>query len=184
MGQTVGTTVEPDVVIGTLSTIAKNLRATTDPAIKRTAANITYQLDDVAGLKPGTYMAYTYANLATGTTKNGWPKDAFGITTFQVGTETPEPKVAGNCTVCHDKTTSGTWKTAPSRLACLSCHDSDEAKAHGKLMTVLPTPGYDPYGPQAVETCDVCHGAGREFSPDKAHNISNPCKPPYPREAE
>lgn len=283
IGQTVGTTIEPFVLIGTLSTVPNNLRATNDPAIKRTAASITYQLDDVTGLKPGTYIVNAYANLATGKTKNGWAKDAFGFTTFQIGAEKEEPKVAGNCTtchgntimhlneanvhpaqfnpdpckachdydrpgtgegysrtggtstngwagygakpisarihgvhrglylehkenvyagnpnmaseiifpqdirnctVCHDKTTSGTWKTEPSRLACLSCHDSDEAKAHGTLMTQLPAAGYDPYGPQAVETCKACHGAGKEFSPDKVHNISKPYKPPYVREPE
>ena len=28
----------------------------------------------------------------------------------------------------------------------------------------------------------VCHGAGREFAPDKVHNIATPYKPPYLRE--
>jgi hypothetical protein len=275
VGKTAGTTMEPYVVIGTLSTVADNLRTTNNPAIKRSADSITYQLDDVAGLKPGTYMVDMYTNLATGKTQNGWPRSAFGFTTFQVGAETVEPKVAencekchgntvmhlneshvhpatfanapdackachdydrpgtgegysstggtstngwagygakpisarvhgvhmganlahpeevyagnpnlaseivfpqdiGNCTVCHDSKTSGTWKTEPSRLACLSCHDSDAAKAHGMAMTQLPTPDYDPYGPLAVETCKVCHGAGRDFSADKVHNIPKP----------
>lgn len=93
------------------------------------------------------------------------------------------PQDIRNCAVCHDATTSGTWKTEPSRLACLSCHDSDEAKAHAKLQTILPASG-DPYGVGAVETCKVCHGAGAEFAPDKVHNISDPYKPPYAREAE
>ena len=93
------------------------------------------------------------------------------------------PQDIRNCTTCHDaKTTTGTWKSEPSRLACLSCHDSDSAKAHGALMTKDPTP--DPYDPDAVETCKTCHGAGKEFAPDKVHNVSNPFRPPYPREPE
>ena len=33
-------------------------------------------------------------------------------------------------------------------------------------MTYLPDPN-DPYGPTAQESCEVCHGAGTDFSPDK-----------------
>lgn len=282
VGQTLGVTVEPYVVVGVPSD-ANDLRSTTDPSVTRNPINIKYQLGDVAVLKPGTYMASVYANQAGVTTANGWAKSAFGLVTFQVGTETPELKVAGNCTachgntvmhlnernvhpakydpdgckschdyqrwgtgegynttggtstsgwagygtkpivarvhgvhrgtyldhpeevyagnanmaieiifpqdirncvVCHDSTTSGTWKTKPSRLACLSCHDSDQAKAHGQLMTVLPSPDYDPYGPKAVESCVLCHGAGKDFSPDKVHNVANPYVPPYPRAKE
>ncbi len=32
--------------------------------------------------------------------------------------------------------------------------------------------------------CEACHGEGKELSPDKVHSISNPYKPPYPREPE
>ncbi|MDO8751319.1 MAG: cytochrome c3 family protein, partial [Dehalococcoidia bacterium] len=287
VGQTVGTTMEPFVVIGAASNAANDLRkqssatAYADPAVTRTAANITYQLDDMAGLKAGTYMVYMYTLPVAGKFTD-MSSTAFGLITFQVGTETPELKVATNCTDCHKstiwhldegpihaepfdtdwckachdynrsgtgegfsrtggtstsgwagygskpivarvhgvhrgaylhrpdevyagnpnvfaevifpqdirnctkchdpKTTSGTWKTEPSRLACLACHDSDEAKAHGNVMTVLPSPDYDPYGAQAVETCKLCHGAGRDFSPDKVHSISSPFHPPYLRE--
>ncbi len=93
------------------------------------------------------------------------------------------PQDIRNCVKCHSSETTGTWKTEPSRVACLSCHDSDSAKAHGALMTKDTTPA-DPYGADAVETCKTCHGAGKEFSPDKVHNISNPYKPPYPRQPE
>jgi hypothetical protein len=66
-------------------------------------------------------------------------------------------------------------------MACLSCHDSDEAKAHGTLNTFMGNPN-DPYGPLSYETCNVCHGANRDFSPDKVHKITDPYVPPYPRE--
>jgi hypothetical protein len=48
-------------------------------------------------------------------------------------------------------------------------------------MTFVPDPN-DPYGPSAVETCTVCHGADAAFSPDKMHDIASPYVPPYPRE--
>jgi len=91
------------------------------------------------------------------------------------------PQDVRNCTKCHAE--SDTWKQKPSRMTCLACHDSDDAKAHGKLMTFMPDPN-DPYGPTAVETCELCHGAGAEFSPDKVHSISKPYVPPYPREPQ
>jgi hypothetical protein len=65
-------------------------------------------------------------------------------------------------------------------MACLACHDSDSAKAHGMLMTYMPDPN-DPYGPSAQESCEVCHGDGAAYSPDKVHSIANPYVPPYPR---
>lgn len=302
-GKTPGTTVEPFVVTGSSTIPGNDLRSRTDklnytdPLVTRSADKITYALEDVATVKPGTYMIYTYVvpsgvAAGTGAGPTGQPNAAakalnvsrtgIGFTTFQVGTETPEKKIATNCESCHAKTiwhldegpihaepfdtdyclachdynrsgtgdlfsrvggnstsgwagygakpiaarvhnvhfgrylthpewvyagnpnafsevifpqdvrnctkchsaeTSGTWKTEPSRLACTGCHDSPAAISHAKLMTDNPNPS-DPYDPRAVETCKACHGAGREFSPDKVHNISNPYKPPYPREPE
>jgi hypothetical protein len=89
------------------------------------------------------------------------------------------PQDVRNCTKCHADNPK--WKEEPGRVPCLACHDSDEAKFHGKLMTYDPTPD-DPYGGDEVETCTICHGADAAFSPDFVHNISDPYKPPYPRE--
>ncbi len=89
------------------------------------------------------------------------------------------PQDIRNCTKCHADNPK--WKEEPGRVACLACHDSDEAKFHGTLMTYDPTPD-DPYGDDEVETCTVCHGSDAAFSPDKVHNISDPYRPPYPRE--
>lgn len=280
VGKTSGDTAEPRVIVAVLSTASNDLRS--DPRATRSAGNIAYQLGDVAGLKPGTYMVYTYVNPVAGKVPNFSLKTGIGLMTFQVGTETPDKKVATNCdschgntiwhldegpihaepfdtdyclachdysrygtgegfsrtggtstsgwagfgakpisarvhgvhrgayldhpeevyegnpnafreivfpqdvrncTKCHDpKATTGTWRTEPSKLACLACHDSDSAKGHATLMTLNATP--DPYGPNAVETCKTCHGAGKEFAIDKVHNISSPFEPPYPREAE
>jgi OmcA/MtrC family decaheme c-type cytochrome len=89
------------------------------------------------------------------------------------------PQDVRNCTKCHAET--DTWKQKPARMACLACHDSDAAKAHGKLMTYMPDPT-DPYGPLAQESCIICHGENAEFSADKVHDISSPYVPPYPRQ--
>ncbi len=93
------------------------------------------------------------------------------------------PQDIRNCVKCHDPKGSPMWKQEPSRLACMACHDSDAANGHAKLMTVSANPP-DPWSADNVETREVCHGAGKEFSPDKVHNIANPYKPPYPREPE
>ncbi|MBM2824732.1 MAG: hypothetical protein HW402_396 [Dehalococcoidales bacterium] len=305
VGNTAGVTMEPYVIIGNVSTAAIDMRPRTDPLVftdpdvVRSVNNITYQLDSVSGLQPGTYMIYSYTvpnGIVAGTLANpgpgGTPNAAakalnlsrvgMGFMTFQVGTETPDKKVATNCTNCHGSNiwhldegpihqqpfdtdyckachdynrsgtgelgptlggtstsgfmgygakplsarlhgvhrgiylehseyiyagnpdafsevifpqdirnctkchsadTTGTWKTEPSRLACMACHDSNKANAHAILMTQNPTPS-DPWNKDRVETCTTCHGAGKEFSVDKVHNISNPYQPPYPREAE
>ncbi|MBI5878770.1 MAG: hypothetical protein HZB53_14055 [Chloroflexi bacterium] len=284
-GTTAGTMVEPFVIVAQGSYAINDLRALTDPldyadpTVTRSAGNITYPLDDVAGLKPGTYMIYSWIQPVAGKQPNV-TAPAIGFMTFQVGTATVEPKVATNCADCHGKTifhldagpqhpepfdtdyckachdyarmgtgdnfsrlggtsTSGwsgygamplakrlhavhfgryldypegiyagnpnafnevifpqdvrnctkchdpkgsaAWKQNPSRLACLACHDSDKARTHAKFNTDDPTPA-DPWSGDEVETCTLCHGAGRDYAPDKAHNVANPYKPPYVRE--
>jgi hypothetical protein len=84
-----------------------------------------------------------------------------------------------NCTKCHSETDD--WTTEPSRLACLSCHDSDAAQAHGKLMASIPDPT-DAYGPGSIESCEVCHGANAPWVASVVHNITSPYVPPYLRE--
>ena len=305
-GMTAGVTMEPYVVMGSVSIPANDLRPRsdplnfTDPLVIRSADKVTYQLDDVKGLKPGTYMIYAYTipnGVVAGTSVKPGPAGApnaaakalnssrsgIGFMTFQIGTETAEKKVASgctdchadtiwhldegpihaepfdadyckachdyqrwsgtgdlfprtggnstsgwagygakptaarvhnihfgaymehpeygyagnpnafaeiifpqdvrNCTKCHTAETSGTWKTSVNRLACSSCHDGNTAQAHMKSNTLLNNTA-DPFAAENVETCKVCHGAGREFSPEKVHNVSNPYKPPYPREKE
>ena len=281
-----GVVLEPDVAVAAIFYANNDLRPITvdpldfnDPMVTRTTTNILYQLDDVAGLAPGTYNIHAYYLPVTGKIVGITNLTGIGQLRFQVGTNTVEKKVATNCadchgttifhldpgpihaapfdtdycTACHDyghfttgdlfknqggtslsgwsgfgampivrrihgvhrarylehseeiyanatKETFGeiifpqdirnctkchaettTWKEKPARMACLACHDSDEAKVHGKLMTYMPDPN-DPYGPTAIETCVICHGKGTEFSPDKVHNISDPYVPPYPRE--
>ena len=286
------TVMEPDVTVAAAFLPSNDLRALSDPLdfsdpmVTRNTANITYQLDDVAGLDTGSYGIYVYhlpkAGKIPGIGTNAPPFQAqpvgIGHIMFQVGTATPEKKVADNCASCHGNTifhlasgpihpepfdtdycnachdyghpstgdmfknqggtslngwsgfgampivrrvhgvhqgnyldhpeeiyanatvdtfghiifpqdirnctkchsNTDSWKMKPSRMACLACHDTDPAKAHGELMTYMPDPT-DPYGPMAQESCEVCHGDGAAYSADKVHSISNPYVPPYPR---
>jgi len=62
-----------------------------------------------------------------------------------------------NCESCHPAgTTSGSWMTNPNRVACLGCHDSDEAFAHMTLQTYDPTP-LAPFSGDERESCKACH---------------------------
>jgi predicted CXXCH cytochrome family protein len=67
------------------------------------------------------------------------------------------PQDIRNCETCHPAgTTSGSWKTEPSRLPCSGCHDADETTAHITLMTYDPSPA-DPWNGDEEESCKVCH---------------------------
>ena len=88
------------------------------------------------------------------------------------------PQDIRSCETCHSQGDS--WAQSPGRVACLGCHDSDAAIGHGQLMTVDPTAA-DPYSQDETETCDVCHGDGRDYSVEAVHNISNPFRLPYAR---
>lgn len=50
--------------------------------------------------------------------------------------------------------------TLPNRSVCASCHDTVSAGGHAELQTTA----------SGIETCDVCHGAGREFEVAGAHD--------------
>lgn len=89
------------------------------------------------------------------------------------------PQDVRNCVKCHSE--SNAWTEEPSRLACLACHDTDEAQTHASLQTTDPTP-LQPWSGDEVETCVVCHGEGKEFAPVIVHNIWDPYKPPYLRD--
>jgi len=47
----------------------------------------------------------------------------------------------------------------PVRAVCTSCHDDPETGAHADLQT----------SESGIESCSVCHGAGREFDVNKSH---------------
>jgi hypothetical protein len=58
-----------------------------------------------------------------------------------------------------DKEVVASFATPSITSACTACHDSAVTAAHAELNTT----------PAGVETCDVCHGDGREFAVDNVH---------------
>ena len=128
------TVLEPDVTVAASSLPSNDLRALSDPLdfsdpmVTRTAANITYQLGDVAGLTPGTYGIYLYHLPKAGKIAGLNAPTGIGHTMFQIGTATPEKKVATSCTDCHGDTI---WhlKEGPIHAEpfdtdyCKACHD-------------------------------------------------------------
>jgi hypothetical protein len=128
------TVMEPDVTVAASSIAANDLRALSDPLdyhdpmVTRSTANITYQLGDVAGLTPGTYGVYAYHLPKAGKIAGLTNAVGLGHIMFQVGTATPEKKIALNCTDCHGDTvfhfSEGPIHPAPfDPDYCKACHD-------------------------------------------------------------
>ncbi|MFC1776532.1 OmcA/MtrC family decaheme c-type cytochrome [Pseudomonadota bacterium] len=83
-----------------------------------------------------------------------------------------------NCNACHEDnsqqlslpegvlstTTPQEWwnPMGPQAAACLSCHDSDDARAHAYTNTAF-------FGDIFGESCGTCHGEGKSASVDKVH---------------
>jgi len=85
------------------------------------------------------------------------------------------PGILNNCTVCHEGDSymppaKGNVSTIeayeffspipPTSAACLGCHDSIDAASHA----------YTNIAPQG-ESCETCHGPGKEFAVDVVHGI-------------
>jgi hypothetical protein len=81
------------------------------------------------------------------------------------------PEGVKQCVACHGD--SDSWKspivrehleaTVPSRswtTVCTACHDSKSTATHAASNTV-----------GGVESCEVCHGPGREFSVEVSHRV-------------
>ncbi|HEY8207986.1 MAG TPA: hypothetical protein VIG99_10930, partial [Myxococcaceae bacterium] len=107
------------------------------------------------------------------------------------------PLDARNCTNCHADTgahcgaaadppcgtgqecvasrcVNAAWKK-PIGEVCLACHDNAAAFGHVQINTWFGTT-------PPLETCDVCHGPGSDFSVERVHNISDPYVPTYQRD--
>jgi hypothetical protein len=89
-----------------------------DPKLSRTETEMTYQLNDVEGLEPGTYTVFIEIMPAA-------PLGAWGYLNFQVGTAEEEAFVASNCTSCHDdnRMHAGYFAVQFNPDICKNCHD-------------------------------------------------------------
>jgi OmcA/MtrC family decaheme c-type cytochrome len=72
-----------------------------DPKVAWTRDAITYTLDPVDDLKPGTYVASVEITDRGRINENNYKTPSVAKRTFQVGTATEELAVAGNCASCH-----------------------------------------------------------------------------------
>jgi OmcA/MtrC family decaheme c-type cytochrome len=109
--------------------------AAADANVLTDATGFKYQLTAVtAGMPAGTYMVQTNIDFsATGDrTTDGrhigprfYPLDGWQLVTFQVKTATPELKVAGECTGCHEQRNFSTYahRSYFGTDGCLACHD-------------------------------------------------------------
>ncbi|MBI5052178.1 MAG: OmcA/MtrC family decaheme c-type cytochrome [Chloroflexi bacterium] len=79
-------------------------------------------------------------------------------TCHKAGTnDLPLPRVLQPTTITQGGQVVST--TLPIRSVCTSCHDSKPVAGHIELQTTS----------SGIETCEVCHGAGKEFDVVKVH---------------
>ncbi|MDH5561217.1 MAG: OmcA/MtrC family decaheme c-type cytochrome, partial [Deltaproteobacteria bacterium] len=157
-----------------------------DPKVTRTAGKITYQLDDVADLKPGTYVAFIEAAGYGRKSASDFKSPTTFSTTFQVGQAAMEANVASNCMECHSSQTihNDRHKTQFIVDNCGACHDYQTGNSQSSgwygagplsrrvhsihfgsgLNYPKETVGYSSYMgwaeitlPQDVRNCETCH---------------------------
>jgi hypothetical protein len=107
-----------------------------DPKAVRTAANITYTLDPVDDLVPGTYMVNVeFADLGR-IDSTDYRTPSIAVATFQVKQSAVEAPIAGSCTSCH-------WST--------------DVVGQGVGFVLDPVRHNKPFNAQAVDQCGGCH---------------------------
>jgi hypothetical protein len=109
-----------------------------DPKAIRTAGEITYTLDPVDDLQPGTYMASVEISDRGRTDEHNYWTPTVGVVTFQVGTAAVEKPIAGACNSCHENASGVGFVLDPSRHnkhfgfnavdGCGACHDNMAAQ--------------------------------------------------------
>lgn len=116
--------------------------ANNDPKVTWTKAAITYTLDPVDDLKPGTYAATVEITDRGRINESNYQTPSVAKKTFQVGTATEELAVAGNCASCHQGPSGKGFvldymrhykifdNTAVDQ--CGSCHDYQAQNATGE----------------------------------------------------
>ena len=75
--------------------------AVDDPKVTRNTANVTYRLDPVDDLPPGTYVALVEIADRGRVSDASYKTPSVAKVAFQVKTATPEKPVASNCDTCH-----------------------------------------------------------------------------------
>jgi OmcA/MtrC family decaheme c-type cytochrome len=158
-----------------------------DAQVLTDANGFKYQLQAIpADLAPGTYMVMAYATDLTdcsGVYRGSVCIDGWVNATIQIGNATVEPRVAGDCSGCHDP---ADWSTFYHRSyfgtdGCLACHDQSgnhadpianrvhavhAASGTGDLLGAA-WDGSDPEierieFPRNIGSCEACHTSGND----------------------
>jgi len=171
-------TVPPDQGVSMLATAG-------DPQVQTDATGFKYQLLEVtADMAAGTYMVQAkidYSSIGDRATDGRhigprlYPLDGWQLATFQVGTATDEPKVAGECTSCHQQKNFSTFahRSYFGTDGCLACHDQSGNHADPLTNRVHAVHGATALGdlsnrdwteitfPRNLNaSCAACHNSG------------------------
>lgn len=107
-----------------------------DPKVTRNAESITYQLDPVTDLRPGTYMVGIEFSDRGRVSDTVYRTPTVARITFQVGTATEELAPANGCGSCHENAAGAGFVLDPQRHnkhfnntavdMCGQCHDNQQ----------------------------------------------------------
>src|SRR5262249_39146248 len=78
-----------------------------DPRVSYSAGAITYQLDPVDDLAPGTYMVQVEIGDRGRVDATNFKEPSVAFYSFQVGQAAEEKYVARNCSTCHENASTG-----------------------------------------------------------------------------
>ena len=119
----------------------RTITANNDPKASWSAESITYRLDPVDDLAPGTYIVTIEFADHGRTDATNYVTPTVARATFQVGTATEERPPAGNCASCHQNGTGQGFVLDWSRHnkqfdnnaidQCGACHDNQPQSATG-----------------------------------------------------
>ena len=122
---------------------------TNDARVTYASDAVTYQLDPVDDLVPGTYTAQVEIAEIGRVSATNFKTPSVAMLDFQVGQASTEKQVAGNCNLCHQNAEGKGQVFDPSRhnkifssdamTQCTACHDHQPGGATG-----LTWPGAQP----------------------------------------
>jgi OmcA/MtrC family decaheme c-type cytochrome len=104
----------------------------------------------------------------------GYPNRLNDCTTCHIGTTYLPPLPANalwsayeadRAATVGDWSPEGSLRLPPTYSACVSCHDSQGARAHMEANVVVTRAG------NHVETCTTCHGAGQVADVNRVHRL-------------
>ncbi|MBI5513338.1 MAG: OmcA/MtrC family decaheme c-type cytochrome [Deltaproteobacteria bacterium] len=126
-------------------TVASN----NDPRVSWTSGAITYRLDPVDDLSPGTYVVSVEISDRGRIDGNNYLTPSVATLAFQVKSADAEPLIAGNCNSCHQNSMGQGLIIDPSR--------------HNKLLTT-----------NALDQCGACHDAQPQAATGAAWSGARP----------